>query len=251
MGRLLTRGMVSGLIAAVSAFLIAYLVGEGPVGDAIGLEEAASAAAGIPAEPGEVSRGIQSTLGLAVAVVIYGTAIGGLFSIAYAFALGRLGHLSERATALVVAVGGFLTVFLLPFLKYPANPPAVGSGDTIGRRTGLFLLMMTITVLAGIGAAVLARQLEPKLGGWNGTIVAIAVAGLVVLGAAWLMPNINEVGRDFPATTLWTFRTASIETQFVLWAVLGIAFSTLTARAAAPRRVRNSHGSAEPEPAAS
>lgn len=251
MGRLLTRGMLAGLIAAAFAFLVAYLVGEGPVGDAIGIEDAAAAAAGLPAEPGEVSRGIQSTLGLAVGVGVYGAAIGGLFAIAYAFALGRLGNLTERATALVLAAGGFLTVFLLPFLKYPANPPAVGSGDTIGRRTGLYLLMMLITVLAGVGAAVLARQLEPKLGGWNGTIVAIVVAGLVVLGAAWVMPSINEVGRDFPATTLWSFRTASIETQFVLWSVLGVAFSTLTARAAAPRRVRDPRGSAEPEPAAS
>ncbi|WP_073250067.1 CbtA family protein [Cryptosporangium aurantiacum] len=250
MGRLLTRGMVSGLIAAVFAFLVAYLVGEGPVGSAIDLESAASAAAGIPAEPDQVSRTVQSTLGLAVAVAIYGAAIGGLFAIAYAFALGRLGRLSERATALVVAAGGFLTVFLLPFLKYPANPPAVGSAETIGRRTGLYLLMMLISVLAGIGAAILARQLEPRLGSWNGTIAAIVIAGLVVLGAAWVMPNINEVGREFPAATLWSFRMASIEIQFVLWSVLGIAFSALTARAAAPRRVRAARRPAEPEPAA-
>jgi len=251
MGRLLTRGMVAGLIAAVFAFVVAYLVGEGPVDSAIDLESAARATAGFPAEPAEVSRTVQSTLGLAVAAVIYGTAVGGLFAIAYAFALGRLGNLSERATALVVALGGFLTVFLLPFLKYPANPPAVGSAETIDRRTGLYLLMVLITVLSGIGAAILARQLEPKLGGWNGTVVAVAVAGLVVLGAAWIMPNVDEVGRDFPATTLWSFRMASIETQFVLWAVLGIAFSALTARAAAPRRPRNRPGTAEPEPAPS
>lgn len=251
MGRLLTRGMLSGLIAAVFAFLVAYLVGEGPVGTAIDLESAASAAAGMSAEPEEVSRGVQSTIGLAVGVGFYGAAIGGLFAIAYAFALGRLGALSERATALVVAAGGFLAVFLLPFLKYPANPPAVGNPDTIGRRTGLYLLMMLITVLAGIGAAILARQLEPRLGGWNGAIAAVVVAGAVVLGAAWLMPNINEVGRDFPATTLWSFRTASVEIQVVLWSVLGIAFSTLTARAVTPRRVRNAVTGAEPEPAAS
>jgi predicted cobalt transporter CbtA len=243
--------MVAGLIAAVSAFLVAYLVGEGPIGSAIDVESAASAAAGIPAEPAEVSRTVQSTIGLAVAVAIYGTAIGGLFAIAYAFALGRLGTLSERATALVVAAGGFLTVFLLPFLKYPANPPAVGSADTIGRRTGLYMLMMVISVLAGVGAAILARQLEPRLGGWNGTVVAIAAAGLVVLGAAWLMPSVNEVGRNFPATTLWSFRMASIQTQFVLWSVLGVAFGALTARAAVPRPARNPHGSAGPEPAAS
>lgn len=253
MGRLLTRGMLSGLVAAGFAFLVAYLVGEGPVGSAIDLESAASAAAGLPAEPEEVSRAIQSTVGLAVAVGFYGAAIGGLFALAYAFALGRLGRLSERATALVVALGGFLTLFLLPFLKYPANPPAVGNPDTIGRRTTLYFLMVVITVAAGVGAAILARQLEPRLGGWNGTVAAVVIAGLVVLGASWLMPTINEVGRDFPAATLWSFRAASIEIQVVLWSVLGVAFSLLTARATsratAPGTARSTAGP-KPEPAA-
>ena len=40
-----------------------------------------------------------------------------------------------QSTALVAAVG-FVAVALVPFLKYPATPPAVGNADTIGDRTG-------------------------------------------------------------------------------------------------------------------
>ena len=33
----------------------------------------------------------------------------------------------------------FVVVYLVPFLKYPANPPSVGDPDTIGKRTALVL----------------------------------------------------------------------------------------------------------------
>jgi hypothetical protein len=83
---------------------------------------------------GTPGRTIQSTVGLVVAVLIYGAALGGVFAVAYAFAQGRIGRLGARATALLVAAAGFVAVELVPFLKYPANPPAIGSADTIGRR---------------------------------------------------------------------------------------------------------------------
>jgi Probable cobalt transporter subunit (CbtA) len=48
-----------------------------------------------------VSRGVQSTIGLATAVVGYGVTIGGFFALIYAVAYGRLGRLSPRAQAAV------------------------------------------------------------------------------------------------------------------------------------------------------
>ena len=66
---------------------------------------------------------------------MYGLALGGLFALAFAFAYGRVARASPRATALWLAAAAFVVVYLVPFLKYPANPPAVGDPDTIGRRT--------------------------------------------------------------------------------------------------------------------
>src|SRR5512135_3359680 len=97
----LLRGMLVGLAAGLLAFVFASVFGEPSVNAAIGFE-AAHTAPGV-AEPEVVSRTVQSTVGLAVAVLIYGAALGGLFGVAYAFAHGRLGRLDARATSLLVA----------------------------------------------------------------------------------------------------------------------------------------------------
>jgi predicted cobalt transporter CbtA len=70
-----------------------------------------------------------------------------------------------------------------------------------------------------------------RLGPWNSTLVAIA-GFLVVVGVAYLLlPAIDEVPADFPATLLWRFRVASIGTQAVLWTTFGLLFGALTERA--------------------
>src|SRR4051812_13130021 len=106
---LLIRGMLVGAAAGVAAFLFAYFFGEGPINDAIAFEEAH--AAPLPAGEHEhelVSRGVQSTFGLATGSIVYGVALGGLFAIAVAITAGRIGRLSARATAGLVALAGFV-----------------------------------------------------------------------------------------------------------------------------------------------
>ena len=61
------------------------------------------------------------------------------------------GRPDDWRAAIAVAVTGFAGVFLLPFLKYPANPPAVGDPDTIGRRTALYLVAVAWSLLAAWG----------------------------------------------------------------------------------------------------
>src|SRR5687768_15116245 len=136
MRALLVRGMLAGLAAGVLALVFAYLVGEPALDGGIAYEDAMAAAAG-EHEHGEplVSRGAQSTVGLLVALLIYGVAIGGIFSLVYAAAYGRVVQLSQRATAAVLAAAGFVVVVLVPFLKYPSNPPASSIDETIGLRT--------------------------------------------------------------------------------------------------------------------
>ncbi|MEV4056250.1 CbtA family protein [Amycolatopsis sp. NPDC049688] len=233
MKTLLVRGMLAGLIAGVLAFGFAYAFGEPSVNAAIGLEESGgghshSHDASAPAEHAEeeelVPRDIQSTLGLLTGVLVYGVAIGGLLSLAFAFAQGRLGSLRPRVTALLLTAGAFTVVFLVPFLKYPANPPAVGQPGTIGSRTELYFGFVAVSLLAGILATVFGRKLADRLGAWNGFLLA-AAGYLVVIGVvAWLMPVVDEVPATFPASTLWSFRTASVGTQVTLWLALGLAF---------------------------
>ncbi|ONI87574.1 hypothetical protein ALI144C_09335 [Actinosynnema sp. ALI-1.44] len=240
-GNLLVRGMIAGLLAAVLAFVFASVFGEPQVDNAIAVEESAAppeAEAGHDhggAEEEVVSRGVQSTAGLAVATGAYGLAFGGLFALAFAFAYGRIGNLSARATAAVVGAGAFLAVYFVPFLKYPANPPAVGQSGTIDERTTTYFVLVLISVVVAVLATVLARRLEPRLGGWNSALVGVLGYVVVLAVAAALLPKINEVPGGFPASLLWNFRVASVGTQLVLWAGIALLFGALTERHA--RRV--------------
>ncbi|MFF9276694.1 CbtA family protein [Streptomyces griseosporeus] len=235
---LLVRGMLAGLAAGLLALVTAYFLGEPRVDAAIAYEEAHAAHAhehGVEA----VSRSMQSTAGLSTGVLVYGVAFGGIAALAYCFALGRIGRFGPRASALLLAAAGLVAVYVVPFLKYPANPPAVGDPDTIGQRTTLYFLMTVLSVLLAVGAVILGRRLAPRFGNWNATLAASAFFVLVVgLGYAFL-PSFDEVPKDFPGTLLWQFRLAALAVQATLWTAFGLIFGVLAERALAPRPERH------------
>ncbi|MEU6241853.1 hypothetical protein GTW40_26245 [Streptomyces sp. SID4985] len=228
---LLVRGMLAGLAAGLLALVAAYFLGEPNVDRAIAFEDAHAH----EHEMEVVSRSLQSTAGLATGVLVYGVAFGGIAALAFCFALGRVGRFGPRATALLLSTAALLAVYVVPFLKYPANPPSVGDPDTIGKRTTLYFLMMLLSVLLAIGATLLGKRLAPSLGTWYATVVAVA-AFAVVIGLAYaFLPVINEVPRDFPATLLWRFRLAALAVQAVLWGGFGLLFGELAERQLNPR----------------
>ncbi|GHG87831.1 CbtA family protein [Streptomyces lanatus] len=230
---LLVRGMLAGLGAGVLALVVAYVLGEPSVDKAIGFEEAHAPAHGHEVEL--VSRSLQSTAGLATGVLIYGVSFGGIAALAYCFALGRVGRFTPRATALLLSGCALLAVYVVPFLKYPANPPAVGDPDTIGKRTTLYFLMMVLSVLIAVAATILGKRLAPQLGTWYATVVAVAAFALVIGLAFAFLPAVNEVPSDFPATVLWRFRLSALAMQVTLWAGFGLLFGELAERLLDPK----------------
>ncbi|NUS81233.1 MAG: CbtA family protein [Streptomyces sp.] len=231
---LLVRGMLAGLGAGVLALIVAYLLGEPNVDKAIGFEES-HAPAHEHHEVELVSRSLQSTVGLATGVLIYGVAFGGIAALAYCFALGRIGRFTPRATALLLSGCALLAVYVVPFLKYPANPPAVGDPDTISKRTNLYLLMMVGSVLLAIAATILGKRLAPKLGTWYATVAAVAAFALVIGLAFAFLPAVNEVPADFPATVLWRFRLSALAIQVTMWGGFGLVFGELAERLLSPK----------------
>jgi ABC-type nickel/cobalt efflux system permease component RcnA len=264
-GQLLLRGMLVGVVAALLAFGFAKTFGEPQIERAIAFERQMSHAEGGHVhgeignvreghvhhgpghethahaehdEPELVSRTTQAGVGLLIGVVVYGAALGGLFSLTFAFANGRVGDLGARATAALLALGAFVGTALIPALKYPANPPAVGNPDTIGSRTALYFAMLAISIAFLAAAVVLARRLWVRHGGWNATLIAAAVFVVAIGLVAALLPTVDEVPHAFSATVLWRFRLASLGMQFVLWTTIGLLFGYLTERAEAPRPSR-------------
>jgi hypothetical protein len=227
---LLARGMLAGLAAGLLALVVAYLLGEQRVDAAIAFEQAHSH------EHGEelVSRALQSTAGLATGVLVFGVAMGGVAALAYCFALGRVGRFTPRATALLLSGAALVVVYVVPFLKYPANPPSVGQPDTIGERTALYFLMMLLSVLLAVAAVIAGKRLAPRLGIWYAALASVGGFALAVGLAYGFLPGINEVPEGFSAVLLWQFRLASLAIQVTLWGGFGLIFGELAQRVLRP-----------------
>ncbi|KAF5990689.1 CbtA family protein [Streptomyces sp. WAC00263] len=239
---LLVRGMLAGLAAGLLAFGLAYLIGEPGVNAGIAYEDAHTHDQGMEL----VSRAAQSTTGLATAVLVFGTAVGGIAALAFCFALGRVGRFGARATALLVASGAFVTVYLVPFLKYPANPPGSSDSDTIGKRTTLYVGMIALTVLVALGAVILGRRLAERLSNWNAAVAATTAFIALIAVAMAFLPAVDETPKDFPATVLWQFRLASLGIQALLWASFGVVFGLLAERVLSPYPARPAQAATAP-----
>lgn len=269
--RLILRGFGVGAFGGLLAFIFARIMAEPFIQQAIDYESGRDAAmdalrkaAGLAVEPagGEMfSRSIQSDVGIGAGLILFGAAMGGLFAVSYILAQ-RLTRttLRPRVLAIVLAGAAFLGLYLVPFLKYPANPPAVGHENTIGDRTILYLTMVVLSVAFLIGAVVGARKLMPRLGAWNATLLSAAAYAVVMAAVMAILPplghlhaNVVEYGshvtetplplRDpngnivypgFPADALFKFRLYSLISQMVLWGTIGLAFGWLAERMLAP-----------------
>jgi predicted cobalt transporter CbtA len=239
-GRLLLRGMLVGIVAGLLCFGFLKIVGEPQVDRAIAfetqLDEAkaraeaqALIAKGLPApkeepEPELVSRRVQAGIGLFTGVMVYSVAFGGLFALAFGLAYGRMGNFDPRTTAALVAIFGVVAVYIVPNLKYPANPPSVGDPATIGMRTGLYFSMIAISLAAMIAAGMLRLRLLARHAPWNAFLISAGAYLIVVVIVGLALPAVNEVPAEFPAVVLWQFRIASAGAQLIMWTTLGIGF---------------------------
>jgi predicted cobalt transporter CbtA len=239
---LLVRGMLVGIVAGLLSFGFLKIYGEPQVDRAIAFEtqmdeakaaaEKAKGMAMSDEEPELVSRPVQAGIGLFTAVVVYSAAFGGLFGLAFAFAYGRVpGRLSPQSLSALLAAAGFVAIYLVPNLKYPANPPSVGNPETINMRTALYFIMIAISLAAMVGSAALKGLLVARFGRWNANLIVAACYIVIVVIAGLLLPVVNEVPEEFPAVVLWKFRIASLGAQVIMWATLGLLFGALTERA--------------------
>jgi len=237
-GHLLIRGMLVGLLAGILAFGFAKTFGEPQIDKAIAFEDQMAQMRGDAPEEELVSREVQSTFGLFTGVVVYSVSLGGIFALVFAYSLGRIGKVGPRGLAALLALAVFVTIIVVPGLKYPANPPSVGDPATIAQRTKLFFLMLLVSVAAAVIAINAARKLIASRGLWAGAILGVALYIVIVSVAGSLFPAINEVPEQFSAVLLWKFRVASLGIQLVLWTTLGLVFGAVAERKLSQPRAR-------------
>lgn len=235
-GRAVVAGVVGGLVTA----LFVLLVGEQTIDAAIAIEEASSAtvtadpvgdADGLP----EVGRSVQIAGG-AVAVVLYGVLTGIVFGTALAALRHRLALADDFGRSVLLAATGFVAVALLPAIKYPANPPAVGDPDTIGERTLTYLTFVAAGLVLAVGCGMVHQRLRTRFDQPTAVTLSalVAIGGAVALVLAW-PASPDAVPADFPADLLWRFRLQSLIALAIPWTVLGLGTGwLLTRRATVP-----------------
>ena len=220
----LRHGALAGAAAGACLALFLRLVGEPTIAKAIAMEVERG-----PASDELFSRGAQQAGGM-VGAVAYGVCLGVVAAAVLASVARRSSVREEWRRGMAVGAAGFLTVALLPFLKYPANPPGVGDPETIGRRTLLFVAMLGASVLASWGAWRLWTALRDR--GWpeHSRLAATAVAYAGAVGAAFvLLPGSGDVV-DAPASLVWRFRLSSLGGSAIYWGVLGWTLGYLSRR---------------------
>jgi predicted cobalt transporter CbtA len=244
--------VIAGIVAGLLASVLLTFTAEPLIDQAIALEESHHVAGGhnAAAEPEIVSRSQQKGFGRFAAYGLGGGAYGVLFGITFLALRRRAGGTGtggsgpsgawRRALQAGALMAGAFTV--MPFLKYPPNPPGVGDPATLSERQWKYLALIFLSLVVLACAARLSTKLRKRQ--WNDEerLIAVGLAIVLPLGiiCAALPPFHDAVG--VPANLLWRFRIASLGGNLLLWSVLTVSFGVaavrreraLTAPAAAP-----------------
>ena len=238
---ILKRALTAGAAVGVIMAGYMYFVVEPTVDEAIALEEALAAAE--PADPGEhgeeeeplFTRG-QQTAGGVAANFVYSVIASAVFGIVFAKIRHRLPGTTDLARSAWLAAVAFGTVALMPAIKYPANPPAVGDPDTVNERTIQYLAVIVVSVVAAIALTRLAGVLRHRLDRAT-QILAVTALTVVTYGLilAVLPGTPDAIADEVPAALVWDFRLRSIGGLALLWTGLGVGFGWLLGRPAMAR----------------
>ena len=152
---------------------------------------------------------------------ILGMSIGALFGIVFAYSRNSLpkGHTVKKTFVLAAIM--WLVIFLIPFLKYPANPPTVGDADTVILRQILYLLFIAISGFSAVGFFVLYKKLQNKKKGFAFVGYAVFITTVFFM----MPPSPDEV--TAPMDLVNGFRTMSVVAVSTFWVAEAIILGAL------------------------
>jgi predicted cobalt transporter CbtA len=217
----ITIVIVSGAIAGFVHGTINFALVEPYLDQAIGLENESLFASGDAEDNLEFwaeyeSYRIWQKSGQVLAGVILGLAMGSLFGIVYALSRNSLPGKTDVTKSVILAGIMWLTIYIIPFLKYPANPPTVGDGETVMLRA---ILYVSFIALSGIGVVIfykLSQKLQnnKKYFGLFGYVIFITILFFV-------MPeNPDEI--TAPMNLVNEFRLMSVFGVSSFWISVGL-----------------------------
>ena len=158
--------------------------------------------------------------GQILAGTILGISMGALFGIVYVLSRKTLPQGSDVKKSIILAGIMWFTIFIIPFLKYPANPPTVGETETVVLRSILYLSFIAISGFSAVAFYQVYKRLPSK------KFIAFAGYGVFIVIVFFLMPsNPDEI--TAPMDLVNGFRGMSVVAVSVFWVSLGVIFGGL------------------------
>lgn len=161
--------------------------------------------------------------GQVLAGVALGMSMGALYGLVFALSRGSLPGGSLRQ-AMALAGIMWLALYMVPFLKYPAELPGGGGGGDILGRSVLYLSFVAISGLAALGFFRLFRRLRGPA-----RLAAPAGYALVMAATFLAMPGTGGAEQADPSQ-LAGFRAASVIGVTSFWIAAGAVFGLLWGR---------------------
>ncbi|MFQ5940250.1 MAG: CbtA family protein [Nitrososphaerales archaeon] len=153
---------------------------------------------------------------------ILGLSLGSLFALVYAFSWSSLPGSNGRKKGLFLAAIMWFTIFLIPFLKYPANPPAIGDPETIYYRQSLYLVLIVASGLGSLGLAFMYK----KLHGRNYRKFAVPALYAFYISVVFVIMPTSPDTLTTTTDLVNNFRIASALTVTLFWFLLGTIFGS-------------------------
>jgi len=220
--------LISGALAGTMHGIANLILVEPYLDTAIGIENQHLFASGEEKDTPEFRAEFDSYRywqkgGQVLAGAILGTSIGALFGIVYAYSRSSLPGRTDLKKTFTLAAIMWFTIYFIPFLKYPANPPTVGDPETVILRSILYLSFITISGFGVVGFYQLYKKLQSKK-----KIVAFVGYAIFISMVFVVMPsNPDEISA--PMELVNEFRTMSVIAVSVFWVsvaiILGVFWS--------------------------
>jgi len=219
----ITITLFSGAIAGALLGLINQGIVEPFIDKAIGIETQKQVNAGKIIDFAQQSQyRIYQKEGEIVAATVLGTSLASLFGVVFVYSRSSLAGSNNKKKALILAGLMFFVLFLVPALKYPANPPAVGNPATIYYRESLFIGFIAVSGFSTLGLALLYRKLGKNQSKRKIGIPLIIYAAIMIGAYVIFPPNPDRI--TIPMDLIMSFRIASVFTTSIFWGLLGIIF---------------------------
>jgi predicted cobalt transporter CbtA len=161
-----------------------------------------------------------------IAGTILGLSIGSLYGIVFAYTHGSIsGTNNNKKKALIVASVMWLVLFLMPALKYPPNPPAVGDPETIYYRQSLYVGFLAISGFSALGLAFLYRKIVvASSNNIKKAMIIIPSVYVAIMAGAYIAMPANPDPINAPIDLVIGFRITSAITISMFWVLLGVIF---------------------------